>query len=158
MQGGARPTTKMNCHLVILKRPYLDSILAGEKTIELRLTRARRPRCGRVCPRDQLLLKASGGPVCGRATVKAVEHYESLTPEGIAEIRLRYGNRIGGDDTIWESMMDCRSGFLVWLGDVRPIEPIRIDKKDSRAWVLLKEGRDFGLLGRIRENGLTGEP
>jgi hypothetical protein len=143
-------------HLVILKKPYLDRILCGRKTIELRLTRARRPLCGRVSPRDRLLLKASGGPVCGRATVEDVKYYEDLTPGRIAEIRRRYGDRIGGDDAVWASMMDCRSGLLVWLADVGPIEPIRIYKKDSRAWVPLKEGRDFGLLDHVRENRLTG--
>ena len=60
----------MNYHLVILKKPYLDLILAGEKTIELRLTRAKRPACGRVRPGDRLFLKPSGGPVCGLATVE----------------------------------------------------------------------------------------
>jgi hypothetical protein len=53
-------------------------------------------------------------------------------------------------------MMGCVSGVLVWLTDVRRIEPIRIHKKDMRAWVLLKEGSNFGLLGRIRENGPMG--
>jgi len=146
----------VDCHLVILKRPYLDLILCGRKTLELRLTRARRPLCGRVSRRDRLLLKASAGPVCGLATVEDVKYYDNLTRERITEIRRRHGNQIGGNDTIWESMMDCRSGFLVRLGDVRRIEPIRIYKKDSRAWILLKEGRDFGLLDRIRENGLLG--
>jgi len=139
----------VNCHLVILKKPYLDLILTGEKTIELRLTRARRPTCGRVSPGDRLLLKASAGPVCGRAMVEDVKYYEDLTPEGIVGIRRCYGHRIGGDDAIWESMMNCRSGFVVWLADVRRIEPIRIDKKDCRAWVLLKKGKDFGLLNGI---------
>jgi len=140
----------MNSHLVILKKPYLELILSGEKTIELRLTRGRRPVCGRVSSGDRLLLKASAGPVCGRATVEDVEYYSDLTPERIAGIRSDYGNRIGGDDTIWESMMDCRSGFLVRLTGVRRIAPIRIDKKDMRAWVLLTEGRDFGLLSQTR--------
>lgn len=143
-------------HLVILKKPYLELILSGEKTIELRLTRAPRPACGRVAPGDRLLLKASGGPVCGRATAADVKRYEDLTPDRIAAIRRKYGSRIGGDDAVWESMMDCVSGVLVWLTDVRRIEPIRIHKKDMRAWVLLKEGSDFGLLGRIRENGPMG--
>jgi hypothetical protein len=140
----------MHSHLVILKKPYLDLILGGEKTIELRLTRAKRPACGPVSPGNRLLLKASAGPVCGRATVADVNYYSDLTPERIAEIRRRYGEQIGGDDAVWESMMDCRSGFLVWLADVRRIEPIRIYKKDSRAWVLLKEGRDFGLLSQTQ--------
>jgi hypothetical protein len=139
---------EVNCHLVILKKPYLDLILSGAKTIELRLTRARRPACGAVSPQDRLLLKASGGPVCGRATVADVIYYRNLTPEAIAGMRRSYGDRIGGDDAIWESMMDRRSGFLVWLAGVRRIEPIRIDKKDWRAWVLLQEGRDFGLLSQ----------
>jgi hypothetical protein len=147
----------VNCHLVILKKPYLDLILSGTKTVELRLTRAKHPACGRVLTGDRLLLKASGGPVCGRATVRDVTYYRNLTPEGIAEIRRQYGERIGGDDAIWASMMDCRSGFLVRLADVGRIEPIRIEKKDCRAWVPLKEGRDFGLLDRIRENALPGE-
>lgn len=146
----------MNSHLVILKKPYLELILSGEKTVELRLTRARRPVCGRVSPGDRLALKASAGPVCGRAAVEDVAYYSDLTPERIAGIRRDFGNWIGGDDTIWESMMDCRSGLLVWLTDVRRIQPIRIHKKDMRAWVLLTEGRDFGLLGRIRENGPMG--
>lgn len=136
----------MNYHLVILKKPYLDSILSGRKTVELRLTRARRPTCGRVSPQDRLFLKASGGPVCATAAVARVEYYEDLSPERIAGIKRRYHRQIGGGDAVWQSMMDCKSGFLVWLSDVRRIEPIRIDKKDLRAWVVLTEGKDFGLL------------
>lgn len=139
----------MNCHLVILKKPYLDLILDGRKTIELRLTRAKRPAGGQVEPQDRLLLKASGGPVHATATVADVRYYEDLTPKRIAGIKQRYGGQIGGDDAIWESLMDCKSGFLVWLSDVRRIEPIRIHKKDWRAWVLLKEGKDFGLLRQV---------
>jgi hypothetical protein len=150
--------TDMNSHLVILKKPYLDLILSGEKTVELRLTRARHPICGRVSPGDRLWLKVSAGPVCGRATVEGVEYYADLTPGRVAGIRRDYGDRIGGDDAVWESMMDCRSGFLVRLTDVRRIEPIRIYKKDMRAWVLLTEGRDFGLLSRTGEIGSMGGP
>ena len=136
----------VNSHLVIVKKPYLELILSGEKTIELRLTRAVRPACGRVSRGDRLWLKASGGPVCGTAIVGDVKYYSDLRPERIAEIRCCYGDRIGGDDAVWAGMMDCRSGVLVWLADVRRIDPIRIYKKDGRAWVPLIEGRDFGLL------------
>jgi ASC-1-like (ASCH) protein len=140
----------MNCHLVILKKPYLDLILAGEKTIELRLTRAKRPACGRVLCEDRLFLKQSGGPVCGLATVRDIEYYEDLTPERIMQIKQRHNGQIRGDDAVWESMMDRKSGFLVWLSDVRRIEPVLINKKDWRAWVVLTEGKDFGLLREYR--------
>jgi ASC-1-like (ASCH) protein len=136
----------MNCHLVILKKRYLDWILAGEKTVELRLTRAKRPMCGRVSRDDRLFLKQSGGPVCGLATVRDVEYYDGLTPARICDIKHRHNEQIKGNDAVWESMMDCKSGFLVWLSDVRRIAPVQIDKKDMRAWVALTKEKDFGLL------------
>jgi hypothetical protein len=42
--------------------------------------------------------------------------------------------------------MSSRFGFLAWLTDVKPIEPVRIHKKDWRAWVVLTEKENFGLL------------
>jgi hypothetical protein len=138
----------MNYHLVILKKPYLDLIRSGRKTVELRLTRARRVPGPRAMAGDRLFLKGSGGPVCAVATAAEVRYYEDLTPERIAEIWRQYNEQIGGDDAVWQSMMDCRSGFLVWLRDVRPVEPVRIEKKDWRAWVVLTPEKNFGLLNR----------
>ncbi len=136
----------MNYHLVILKRPYLELILTGQKTIELRLAKTKPPVFGRVLPGDRLLLKASGGPVRGRADVSQVEYHAHLTPEQIRDLKLRYNHAIGGSDAVWESLMDRKYGFLVWLVNVRRIEPIYIEKKDWRAWVVLTPGKDFGLL------------
>jgi hypothetical protein len=138
----------VNHHLVILKKVYLDLVLNGRKTIESRLTRARTAAFGRVQAGDKLFLKASGGPVCATATAARVEYYLKLTPEKVAEIRRRYGAGIGGDDAVWTELMDRKCGFLVWLANVERIEPVRIEKKDWRAWVVLKPGKDFGLLGR----------
>ena len=64
----------------------------------------------------------------------------------IIEIKQKYNHRILGNNEYWQSKNDCRFGFLVWLGDVKPIEPVRINKKDWRAWVVLTEKKDFGLL------------
>jgi hypothetical protein len=140
----------VNCHLVILKKPYLELILSGRKTIELRLTRSKHPAFGRVRPGDRLFLKISSGPVCATATVAHVEYYENLTPPRIADIQRRYNNQIMGGDAVWQAKMDCRYGFLVWPTEVRRIEPIRINKKDWRAWVVLVRGKDFGLLAGAR--------
>lgn len=135
-----------NYHLVILKKPYLDAILDGHKQIESRFTKTKRPAFGRVLAGDKLFLKLSSGPVCARAKVTAVKNFENLTPRQINEIKQRYNHYIKGNDEYWHSKMDCRFGFLVWLEDVRPIEPVRIHKKDWRAWVVLTEKEDFGLL------------
>jgi len=135
-----------NCHLVILKKPYLDAILEGRKQIESRFTKTRRYAFGRVLPGDRLFLKESSGPVCAIATVTGVKNFENLTPEKILELKKRYNNDIAGSDQYWQSKMDSKFALLVWLKDARAIEPVRIHKKDWRAWVVLTEKENFGLL------------
>lgn len=135
-----------NYHLVILKKPYLDAILGGQKRIESRFTKTRRYAFGRVLPGDKLFLKVSSGPVCATATAAAVKNFENLMPRQIIEIKQRYNDYIRGSDEYWQSKMNCKFGFLVWLKDIEPLEPVRIHKKDWRAWVILTEKENFGLL------------
>jgi len=137
-----------NYHLVVLKKPYLDAILDGRKQIESRFIKTRREPFGQVLPGDRLLLKVSSGPVCAVATIAAVKFFESLTPGQIMEIKQRYNHYIRGTDKYWQSKINCRFGFLVQLKAVEQIEPVRIHKKDWRAWVVLTAKEDFGLLKR----------
>jgi len=124
----------------------LDAILTGQKRIESRFFRARRQVFGRVQPGDKLFLKQSSGPVCATATVVEVKNFENLTPKRITEIKQQYNQYILARDEYWQSKKSCRFGFLVWLKDVKPIEPVRIYKKDWRAWVVLTEKENFGLI------------
>jgi ASC-1-like (ASCH) protein len=140
------PVIMTNYHLAILKKPYLDAILRGEKRIESRFTKTRRAPFGQVSVGDKLFFKVSSGPVCATAVVAAVKYYENLTLPKIIEIKQQYNHLIGGSNEYWHSRADCKFGFLVWLKDVRPIEPMRIHKKDWRAWVVLTEKENFGLL------------
>jgi hypothetical protein len=130
----------MTNHLVILKKPYLDAILAGQKRIESHYV------SGGVLPGDKLFLKVSSGPVCATATVAAVKNFQNLTPKQIIEIKEQYNHYIKGSNEYWQSKSDCRFGFLVWLEDVKSIKPVQINKKDWRAWVVLTKKEDFGLL------------
>jgi hypothetical protein len=132
-------------HLVILKKPYLNMIPEGRKRIELRLTKRRQHGFGRVWPGDRLFLKISSGPIRATAAVTDVKTFENLTPNRIIEIKRRYNHNIGGPDEYWQSKMDCKFCLLVWLKDIRAIDPVRIHKKDWRAWVVLTEKQDFGL-------------
>jgi ASC-1-like (ASCH) protein len=135
-----------NSHLVILKKPYLDAILEGRKQIELRLYRIRHHAFGRIFVGDKLFLKISSGPVCATATVALVKYFEDLTPVKILELKQQYNRYITGGDEHWQSKIDCKYGFLVWVKNVRKIESVRIHKKDWRAWVVLTEKENFGLL------------
>jgi ASC-1-like (ASCH) protein len=136
----------INYHLVILKKPYLDAILEGQKQIESRFTRTKSYAFGRVLPGDKLFLKVSSGPVCATAAVAAVKNFQNLTPKQIIEIKQQYNHYILGGEEYWRSKMNCRFGFLAWLKDARAIKPVRIHKKDWRAWVVLTEKENFGLL------------
>ena len=135
-----------NYHLVILKRPYLEAILAGRKTIESRFTKTKRAHFGRILPGDKLFLKESSGPVCATAEAATVKNFENLTPKQIIEIKQQYNHYIRGSEEYWRSKADCRFGFLIWLKDVEPTKPVRICKKDWRGWVVLTEKENFGLL------------
>lgn len=136
----------MTNHLVILKKPYLDAILGGRKLIESRLSAVKPCAFERLLPGDKLFLKQSSGPVCATAKVKAVGKFENLTPKQIIEIKKQYNRHILGSDEYWRGRRDSKFGFLAWLEEVKLIEPVRIKKKDWRAWVVLTEKENFGLL------------
>ncbi len=133
-------------HLAILKKPYLDAILSGQKKVESRFTLTKREPFGQIAGGDKIFFKLSSGVVCAVATVSAVKTFVNLCPYQTHRLKAQYNDLILGSDEYWESKLDSKFGVLVWLEDVKAIEPVRIDKKDWRAWVVLKKGKDFGLL------------
>ena len=136
----------MNSHLVILKKAYIKAILSGQKTIESRFTLTKRVYFGRVLAGDKLFLKESSGPVCAVATAASVKNFTGLTPERISELKEKYNLLILGSNQYWQGRMDCKFGLLVLLKDTRAIKPVLIGKRDWRAWVVLTEKENFGLL------------
>jgi ASC-1-like (ASCH) protein len=137
---------KLNYHLAILKKPYLDAILDGRKTIESRFYHTNQKWLAQVSTGDKLFLKASSGPVMATATVAAVKHFDNLTARQISELKSQYNQHILGDEQYWREKMNAPFGILVWLKDVRGITPRFIRKADWRAWVVLTQNEHFGLL------------
>jgi len=136
----------MNYHLVILKRPYIDAILAGQKTVESRFYRTRHKWLSQINAGDKLFLKASSGPVMATATVAAVKHFDNLTPPQIVKLKRQYNQHIAGSREYWQEKMNSRFGILFRLKDISPIAPRLITKADWRAWVVLTKAEHFGLL------------
>lgn len=135
-----------NTHLAILKKPYLDAIIDGSKTVESRLLKGRFPPFGHINPGDKLFFKQSSGPVRATATAAAVKSFENLTPAKIAEIKSKYNKYILGSNEYWKSKSDSSFCVLVRIESVKLIKPVWIDKKDWRAWVVLTNEKNFGLL------------
>ena len=135
-----------NSHLVVLKRPYLDAILAGRKTVESRFMKTERAPFGKIATGDRLFFKASSGPVRATGRAGKVMDFENLTPKRVERIKRTYNGRIVGSEEYWAEKSGSKCGVLVWLEEVKAIEPVWIDKRDWRAWVVLMAEKDFGLL------------
>ena len=127
----------MTCHLVILKHCYLSAILAGRKTVECRLSRTRRAPYAVVRPGDRLWLKRSGGPVVAVAQAGWVEAFHPVTPALIRQIEQRYAAAALADADFFRHHQDARFATVLAVEAVQPVEPIRIAKRDQRAWVVL---------------------
>src|SRR5437773_228527 len=81
-------------HLVILRPPYLDMILSGEKTVESRLSLQRHPAATRCLPGDRLYLKRTGGGIECRATVARIDVYAGLDVEALRAVSEEWAGRV----------------------------------------------------------------
>ena len=133
-------------HLVILKRPYLRLIISGQKTIECRLTKGRCIPFNNISNGDKLYLKLSSGPVVATANVESFFQAQDLSLDQLALIKDCFNPMIMGSEEYWYEKADSQFCILIWLTNVKEIQPIQIKKKDWRAWVVLSAKNDFGLL------------
>jgi len=110
-------------HLAILKRPYLDAVIQGRKTIELRLARTRSAPFRKIARRDAIYLKQSAGPIRAVATAKRVLFLEDLTPAAVRDIKREHNHRILGAPDYWRDKSTARYATLIWLAGVRELTP-----------------------------------
>jgi len=123
-------------HIAILKRPYLELILNGSKRLECRLTRVGCAPFGQIASGEKILLKESAGAVRGEARAAKVLFFEGLTPQGVERIYREHNQAILGAEDFWQGRRDCRYCSLIWLTDVRPVEPYRIKTAGRRGWIV----------------------
>lgn len=142
----------MSVHIAILRRPYLDAVLAGDKTVESRLTRTATPPWGQIQSGDRIFLKQSGGPFRAVAQAGHVESQDELTPATVDRLRRRFAARVGGDDAYWTAKRDARYACFIELCDVAAIPNVGPAYKPQylRAWYVLPDAAD-----PIRDVALT---
>ncbi len=124
-------------HIAILRQPFFDMVLSGEKTIESRWSMNKVAPYHKVNVGDELLLKLTGQAVTATAKVKDVKYYE-LTPKIVDEIRVKYGKEIGTDRfEDWESTLQKKYCTLIWLDEVKTIEPIQVPRSNGAGWIVV---------------------
>lgn len=140
-------------HVVILHDQYLQAILDGRKTIEMRLTITNRVPYESVEVSERLYFKRSGGPFRGTGVVDHVMFMSDLTPRDISHIRRDYNDWIGGPPEFWASRRAARFCTLIWVRDVEPIRfGPRMKPHHGVAWQCLPESAD------VYPRCMTGDP
>lgn len=125
-------------HIAILRQPFFDMILNGEKTIESRWSMNKIAPYKKVNIQDEILLKVTGQPVTATAIVKDVKYFE-LTPEIVENIRIKYGKQIGTDKfEDWESTLKKKYCTLIWLEKVKTIAPLQVPRSNGSGWIIVK--------------------
>lgn len=126
-------------HIAILKQPFFDMVLSGEKTIESRWSMVKVAPYKKVSVGNKILLKETGKDVTAIANVKKVQFYE-LTPEIVEDIRIKYGKQIGTDKfEDWKSTLQKKYCTLIWLDEVTPVAPIKVKRSNGAGWIVLKD-------------------
>lgn len=134
-------------HVAIIRPALLDDLVAGRKTIESRLSLARRVPFGRVHAGERVYFKLTGGPYAATALVSHVETFENLTPRDIASIRRLFNDRILASAEYWKQKRASRFATLLWLHQVQATEmgPVLenvADWQPRSAWGVLSEAMD----------------
>ena len=92
-----------------------------------------------------IYFKQSSGPVRAIAKADKVLQYRELTPGKVSGLRQKYNSDILGTPDYWQTKKDSRYAVLIWLKDVRKIDPVKIAKTNQLSWIVLNGKDSFGL-------------
>lgn len=141
--GSALPTCGI--HLAVFVEPFLGYVLDGSKTVESRFSVNRTPPYGKVSRGDAILLKQSGGPVVGIASVQTVWSYH-LDNDSLLLIRERFARALRVQDPgFWKQKAAAAYATLMAIDQVHAVEDIPWAKRDRRGWVVVQGAADTTL-------------
>jgi len=130
----------MRHHLVILRDEYLESMVAGRKRIECRLSAVRRPPFEAVSPGDLLWLKLPSRPIHAVATTGRCSFHELRTGADLGTLLNKWSAQICAADGFFDGAAAWANfASLIWIETVVVIRPMPIYKSDQRAWVVLDQ-------------------
>jgi len=120
---------------VAIMRPclgFLEKIVSGDKTIESRWYLQRTAPWDEITAGDAVYFKNAGQPVTLRAKVADVKQYDRLNPAKIRQLLDKYNSQLGltksESDSFFSEIKNKRFVILIFLTDIRKINPFDIDK------------------------------
>lgn len=141
-------------HIAILKEPYLQKILSGEKTIESRWSQTKLPPYGKVKDGDTIYLKKASGNVVAKCMVQKVASFENLNENKIKEILQKYHKQICVEPQQFDMFKNKNYCTLMWISDIKHLTPFKIDKQGfgmMSAWISLPKEKPMASM-KIKED------
>ncbi len=131
--AGMRP----GAHLAVMTGQYLDRLLDGTKTIESRFTRHRIAPFQQVVSGDVIFFKQAAGPITAAGLAGTVQDLDlGIVP--LWQLADQYSAAIAPvDASFWADRAAARYATLVTMLDVVRTEPVPVQKRDRRGWVVL---------------------
>lgn len=135
----SRPTpTNRNTriHLAVFVEPYLSFVLDGTKTVESRFSVNRCAPFEAAQEGDIVLLKKSGGEVVGLCEIRTKWFYR-LNEATWKVIREDFARPLAiSDRSFWKAKERASFASLFRIGNVSPLQPLPVIKRDRRGWVI----------------------
>lgn len=137
----------MGNHLAVYNRKihavdYVQMILDGEKTVDIKLANRQVAPYRKISPGDFMYIKESSGPVVGRVTIPHVKYYELKSGSSdLLDILLEIQERVGLRDKEHAYRMFENNSYRKYATVfelTNPIElsnPVRIEKANMSTWV-----------------------
>ncbi len=122
-------------HVAILDKSWglLDKIVNGEKTIESRWYKTKRPPWDKIQRGETVYFKNSGELISLKATVKEVKQLSDLSPGKVKDILAHYGPALGIEPKetahYYTHFKDKKYCILIFLTHPQPVAPFAINKK-----------------------------
>jgi len=146
-------------HIAIMsaKTSFLARVATGEKVIESRWYRYKRPPWNKIHVGDRVYFKNSGQAVSLMATVAHVEQYAELDAEQVACLVEKNAKALGIHSheipVFVDSQKTKRFAIFVFLQSIQAVEPFLIDKTGfgaMSAWITVENVKT---LARRSEEG-----
>jgi hypothetical protein len=141
-QGFKEGEAVTGIHLAVFMEPYLTYVLDGKKTVESRFSLTRQAPFEQVIAGDIVIMKKTGGPVCGLCRVANSWSYR-LDPATWREIERFSGALCMVSSDFWKKKKAASFATLMQVEDVRSLPEFNISKGDPRAWVVLRRNAEL---------------
>lgn len=121
-------------HLVILKQPYFDMLLSGEKTVESRWSMHKIAPYNKVSVGDVLYLKETGKNVKYKCLVSDVKFFE-LDKEKVDFIKEKYNKYIRIKD--FSECYKKNYCTLIWVSNIETIKEMKVKRSNGAGWIIM---------------------